>query len=239
MTTGSASTRAALKTTKTVPIVFGSAGNPVEQGFVASLARPGGNVTGFALYLDEVAPKRLQLLKEMLPGASRIARFHAVGNVGGQTAVRRRYDEAASALGITLQHFALSRAEVAAAFARARADRVHAVIIEADPIFMADPETKEKDRGRVARLALEHRMPVMSADVRYVEDGCLIGYSEDLPAQYGRAATYVDRILKGTRPEDLPVQQGSVQLVVNAATARALGLKIPHSIRVQANVIRE
>ena len=93
------------------------------------------------------------------------------------------------------------------------------------------PPLQGEDEPAAADAELGH--------VRYVEDGCLIGYSEDLPAQYGRAATYVDRILKGTRPEDLPVQQGSVQLVVNAATARALGLKIPHSIRVQANVIKE
>jgi putative ABC transport system substrate-binding protein len=237
VTTGAGSTRAAKEATKSIPIVFGSTANPVELGLVDSLARPGGNVTGMAFFSLELGPKRLQLLKEILPQASRFARFYSANNRYMAPELAREPDSAARALHLTLEHIAIgSRADFEEAFRAAAASRVSAVTVEADAVFV-----NPKDRARLADLALKHRLPLMGPDRRYAASGALIAYGENFEAMYRRAATFVDRILHGrAKPVDIPVEQPTVvDTAVNLKTAQALGITIPETILLAAeHVIR-
>ena len=230
LTTGAASTRAAKAATDSIPIVFGSTANPVEHGFVASLARPGGNVTGVGFLVIELTPKRLQLLREMIPRVSRIARLYSASNKNMDPAVMREPDSAARALGLTLQHIAVAGPDdLEAAFARAARARVDAVIVEADAVFIVN-------RDRVAALGRKHRLPLMCPDGRYTEAGALISYGENFSELYRRAGFLVDKILRGSKPAELPVELPTVfELFVNMKTAEALGLNVPDSIMLQAN----
>ena len=225
VTTGSGSTRAAKAATRSIPIVFGSAANPVEQKFVASLARPGGNVTGLSLLVQELGPKRLQLLKQMLPNAARIGFLH---HATAQPATAD--DASARSLGVTLLHIPTASADdIDAAFAKAARSGVDAVAVKADAMFVVN-------RERIAALALKHRLPMMCADGRFVEAGALASYGENFASRYQRAAYYVDKILRGAKPADLPVEQPMVfELVVNLKTAAALGMVIPQPILLQAD----
>ena len=152
--------------TKTIPIVFASAANPVEQKFVASLSRPGGNVTGLALLLQEVGARRLQLLKEILPRAKTFARLYSsVSIVDMQPSLIRENDQAARKLDVTVEHMAVAKPEeIDAIFERAAARRVEALIVEPEAVFAPN-------RARMAALALKHRLPMMCADARYAEAG--------------------------------------------------------------------
>jgi len=226
VTSGSGSTRAAKAATSSIPIVFGSAANPVEQGFVASLGRPGGNVTGLALLVQELGPKRLQLLKEVLPNAKRIGLLQQEGAQRG-TGVD---DAIARSLGVTLLHIPAANADdIDTAFAKAARSGVDAVTVKADAIFVVN-------RNRIAELALKHRLPMMCADGRFVEAGALVSYGENFASRYQRAAYYVDKILRGAKPADLPVEQPMVfELVINLKTAAALGMTIPQPVLLQAD----
>ena len=231
VTTGSSSTKAAIGATDRIPIVFGSAANPVEQKFVESLARPGGNVTGLALLIQEVGPKRLQLLKEILPRARRFARLYSSTNlVAMQPALMREYDAAARTLGITLNHMAVQRPEeIETVMAAAAKRRVDGVIVEPEAIFVPN-------RARIAALGLKHRLPLMCADGRYAEAGALASYGENFPSRYRRAAALVDKILRGTRPAEIPVEQPTnFELVINLQTAKVFGVRIPHSVLLRAD----
>jgi len=231
VTTGSGSTRAAMAGTKTIPIVFASAANPVEQQFVASLSRPGGNVTGLALLLQEVGARRLQLLKEILPRAKTFARLYSsVSIVDMQPSLIRENDQAARKLDVTVEHMAVAKPEeIDAIFERAAARRVEALIVEPEAVFAPN-------RARMAALALRHRLPMMCADARYAEAGALISYGENFPSRYRRAARLVDKILRGAKPGDIPVEQASqFELVINLKTAAALKLSIPQSTLLQAD----
>jgi putative ABC transport system substrate-binding protein len=233
VTTGSGSTRAAKAATDSIPIVFGSAANPVEQGFVASLARPGGNVTGLAILLQELGPKRMELLKQLLPGALRFARiFSRLNIVRLQPQIMEDYDVAARGLGVTVQHISLASPEdIEAVFQTAALSRVDAAIVEADAVFVVN-------RAKVAALALRHRIPLMGTDGRFPEAGALLSYGENFASRYRRAGFMVDRILRGAKPADLPVELSSFfEMTLNLRTAKELGVKIPEAILVQATMV--
>jgi len=230
VTTGSGSTRAAKAATDRIPIVFGSAANPVEQKFVASLARPGGNVTGLALLVQELGPKRLQLLKEILPRATRFAHLHQASSITMQPAITGGDDSAARALGVTLQFIPVTGVDdIEAAFAAAARGRADAITVKADAVFVVN-------RDRIAALARKHRLPMMCADGRFTEAGALVSYGENFASRYRRAAALVDKILRGVKPADIPVEQPVIfELVVNLKTAKTLGMTIPESILLQAD----
>jgi putative ABC transport system substrate-binding protein len=230
VTTGAGSTRAAKAATETIPIIFASSADPVRNNFVASLARPGGNVTGLAFLVQELAPKRLQLLKEALPHASRVARLYSAANPKLPPTVMREPDEAAGALGMTLQHIALPGPEyIENVFAEAARGGAEAVIVEPDAVFIVN-------RVALAAAALKHRLPMMAPDARYADAGALIAYGEDFAARYRRAAFLVHRVLEGVKPADIPVEQPTFfELVVNLKTARALGVTVPAGILQQAS----
>ncbi len=234
VTTGAGSTRAAQAATKTIPVVFGSTANPVELGFVKSLAHPAGNVTGMAFFSLELGPKRLQLLKEIVPQAKRFARFYSAGNQHMSPEVAQEPAAAARALNVVLEHVALrSSADFEPAFKSAVQKQVDAVAIEADAVFV-----NPADRAHLARLALQHRLPMIGPDRRYATSGALITYGENFEAMYQRAAYFVHRILNGAKPSELPVEQPTVvETAVNLKTAQALGITIPETILVTAEHI--
>lgn len=235
VTGGSAATRAAKAATSSIPIVFGSAANPVEQQFVASLARPGGNVTGLALLVQELGPKRLQLLKEILPKASRFARIYQPKSLEAiQPDIMTEDDRAARSLGVSLLHIPVIRIEdVEPAFALAVRERIEAVHVTAAGVFVGN-------RPYVAQLALRYRLPMMGPDSRFAEQGALVSYGENFSARYRRAAFLVDKILRGARPADIPVEQPAVfEFVVSLKTATEMAINIPETVLLQADrVIR-
>jgi putative ABC transport system substrate-binding protein len=230
VTVNTASTRAAMAATSRIPIVFGSAANPVEQRLVASLARPGGNVTGLALLVRELGPKRLQLLKELLPHATRFARLYQANSIASiQPAIIMADNDAARILGVELEHVAVSAVHeiepTIASMARAGVEAVH---VTAGALFVVN-------RAWIARLAMEHRLATMGPDARFAEAGALSSYGEDQVARFRRLATMVDKVLRGASPAELPVEQSTLfELVINLRTAQALNLKIPQPALLQA-----
>jgi len=229
VTTGAASTHAAKAVTNSIPIVFGSTANPVEQGLVASLARPGGNVTGVGFLVLELTPKRMQLLKEILPRASHFARLYSATNKTMAPSVMREPDAAARALGIKLRHIAVTGPDaIEAAFDTAARGRADAILVEADAVFIVN-------RARIAALALKHRLPMMCRTGDTRKAGALVSYGENFIELYRRAGFLVDKILRGSKPADLPVELPTVfELMVNLKSADALGVTIPDSIILQA-----
>jgi putative ABC transport system substrate-binding protein len=226
-----AAARAAKAATNTIPIVFGSADNPVEHGLVASLRRPGGNVTGHATIVQELGPKRLEFLKEILPRATSFARlYQTASNVpAAQEASIKQHDAAARALGVKLEHIAVAdRNDILQAFAAAR-NRIDAFYVKTDGLLL-------RNRGYIAELGLQHRLPIIGGDDRFAEAGVLLSYGENFPALYRRAADLANKILKyGAKPADLPVEEATPELVVNLKTAKKLDLAIPAAVLVLAN----
>ena len=223
--------QAAQAATKTIPIVMVTPSDPVGLGFVGSLARPGGNVTGLTWQTRELVPKRLQLLKETVPTLARVAVLWDAT----EPARRRQVEEperAASKVGVRLQILEVrSPDELDGAFAAMTRDRAGAVLIEASSMLAAN-------RARIADLAAKRRLPTMGWFGEMVDAGILMSYSPSLSEQYRRAAYFVDRIFKGAKPADLPVEQPTkFALVINLKTAKALGLTIPQSILVRADEI--
>jgi putative ABC transport system substrate-binding protein len=222
--------RAALNATKTIPIVMGTSSEPVERGLVASLARPGGNVTGFTTLSMELAGKRLQLLKEIVPTATRI------GVLWDQTSAPRQFravEAAAPSLGVHLESLAVrGPADFEAAFDIAVRQRVGALL-------QLPSRTLSDHRNTIAERALRHRLPGMF-ELGYEVTGALASYGARVSDNFRRAAVYVDKILKGARPGDLPIEQpAKFHLVINLRTARALGLTIPPQVLLQATKIIE
>lgn len=231
VTVNSGSTKAAMQATDRIPIVFGSAANPVEQKFVASLGRPGGNVTGLALLVQELGPKRLQLLKEMLPRATRFARLYQATSIAAiQPAIMNVDDAAARALGVTLEHVPVAAVDgIEAAFSALARGGFDAVHVTAAPLFVVN-------RAWLATLALKHRLPLMCPDSRFAEAGALASYGENQVARFRALATLVDKVLRGARPADLPVEQPTIlEMVLNLRTAKAMDLSIPNSVLLQAS----
>lgn len=224
---------AAQKATKTIPIVMGFSLDAVRSGFVVSLARPEGNITGMSAQHPDVAGKGLQLLKEAVPNLANLAILWDPALTG----MRRSVEEteiAAKAFRAHVQVLeARSPEELGPAFEKMAAARVDAVVIHGSSMLFVN-------RARLAELAMKHRLPALCSFRPYVEAGCLVSYWISPPGQYRRAAYFVDRILKGTKPADLPVEQPTkFELVINAKTAKALGLTIPSSLVLQADQVIE
>lgn len=232
VTAGAApSTQAAMGATRTIPIVFAATPDPVGSGFVASLARPGGNVTGLSNQANQVTGKRLQLLLEIVPSVARI--MHLTDTVASEaTGGPREVREAAQSLGLQLLTPTIRMAaDLPAAFELAIRDR-------ADALSAAGPALMLAERDRIVDFALSARLPLIAQDRPFPAAGGLLSYGPSRLALYRRAADYVDKILKGTQPPDLPVEQPTVfELVLNVKTARALGLTIPPSVLQQATEI--
>jgi putative tryptophan/tyrosine transport system substrate-binding protein len=222
---------AAKNATTTIPIVFALVPDPVATGLVASMARPGGNMTGLATNEVEMQEKRLELLKEMIPGLGRIAVLTNPGSDDRHRAVER----ATALLGIQRETVTVARAEeIDEAFTVMKAKRVDAVMeLPRSPLFFAH-------RQRIADLAVQNRLPAACYSKEYVEAGCLLYYGASLPDVLRRSAQYVDKILKGARPGELPVEQPTkFELVINIRTARALGLTIPPALLLRADQVIE
>jgi putative ABC transport system substrate-binding protein len=222
---------AARQATSTIPIVFTASSDPVGTGLVASLAHPGGNVTGLSLVTPELSGKRLQLLRETLPRLTRVALLWDAGHVGMADRVKET-EAAARQLGVTL-HVEWVRD-------LAGLDRAFATLAQARPdAFLTTVEPFTGDhRQRIVAFAAQQRLPAMYEERDFVDAGGLMAYGPNLAVNYRRAATYVDKILRGTKPADLPVEQPTkFELVINLKTARALGLTIPQSVLIRADEV--
>ena len=225
-TSGSAATRAAQQATTTIPIVMIGTLDPVGFGLVANLARPGGNVTGLCVDASaEMSGKNLSLLMEIVPGLSRIGVLQQVGYQAPELEV------AAQKLNVELFVVDVrTNDELESAFAAMRRKRVGAMIVRGSLFFVR--------RQQVADLALKHRLPAFHGLKEYAQAGLLMTYGANLPDLYRRAGSYVDRIAKGAKPGDLPVEQPTkFDLVINLRTAKALGLTVPQSLLLRANEI--
>ena len=232
VTSATAAIVAAKQATSVIPIVFAAAGDPVGTGLVASLARPGGNVTGLSIQQTDVAAKRLELLREVVPGLRRLA---ILGNVDGPAVLldMREVQTTARPLGLEVVTSEIRRGEdIAPAFEtlKGRADALYVCI---DPLV-------HSHRIRINTLALAARLPTMHGSREAVEAAGLMSYGPNQPDLYRRAADYVDKILRGAKPGDLPVEQPrKFDLVINLTTAKALGLTIPESLLLLADEVVE
>jgi putative ABC transport system substrate-binding protein len=228
---GSPAIHAAQQATSTIPIVMTTDTDAVEQGFVISLARPGGNITGLAGLGVELSGKGLELLKEVVPTAVRIAALWNPTNASLAPFLRET-QVAAQALGVELQVLEVRTPnEFEGAFAAATSGRAEALIVMRDA-FLLD------HRARIVDLAQRHQLPGMYPRRSYVDVGGLMSYAANIPDQQRRAATYVDKILKGAKPADLPVEQPTkFEFVINLKAAKALGLTIPPTVLFQADEV--
>jgi putative ABC transport system substrate-binding protein len=225
---------AAKQATRTVPIVFTAVADPVAAGIVTSLARPGGNVTGLASLGSELVGKRLELLKQAVPGLSRVTILWLPGALGERTDndMRTGADVAARALGVRLQFV---EARVPADFDRAFSDMTSA---RADALTILPSNMFLREHRRLVALAAENRLPAVYTSREFVDAGGLMSYGANQVDLYRSAATYVDKILKGAKPGDLPVEQSSkFELFINLKTANALGITIPKSVLARADEV--
>jgi putative tryptophan/tyrosine transport system substrate-binding protein len=225
------SIQAARNATHTIPIVMAISQDPVRDGLVASLARPGGNVTGLSVLAPELTGKRLELLREIVPAVTRVAVIWNTGNPGNP-ALFGDTEAAARALGLQLHSLGVrSPADFPGAFAAATRSRATALATLSDAFMVSN-------RLHIAELAVRHRLPAVAPNRVYVEAGILMSYGPDLAATHRRAATYVHKILTGAKPADLPVEQPmTFELLINLKTARALGLTMPQSVLVRADKV--
>jgi putative ABC transport system substrate-binding protein len=223
---------AAKQATSVIPIVFAVANDPVGGGFVASLARPGGNVTGLSAQAPDLAGKRLELLREVVPGLRRLA---LLGNVGNPVTVLEMAEakQVAHLLGVDVVTFEIrSAADIAPAFETLKG--------EADALYLAGDALVTANRTRINTFANVARLPMMTGFRENVEAGSLMSYGPSFPDLFRRAGDYVDRILRGTKPADIPVEQPTkFDLVINLTTARALALKVPDKLLALADEVIE
>jgi putative ABC transport system substrate-binding protein len=217
-------TEAAKRATSTIPIVFAVSGDPVAEGLVASLARPGGNITGLATISPALVGKQLEMLKGVVPKASRLAVLQNPSNQGHLRSLRQA-EGAARALGVQLQIVeGRTPSEIEAAFAAMSSQRAGGVLVLRDALFRVQ-------RAQIVALAAKSRLPAVYGLREEAEAGGLLAYGANVAQLFRRAATYVDKILKGAKPADLPVEQPTkFELVINLKTAKALGLTIPPSL---------
>jgi putative ABC transport system substrate-binding protein len=224
--------QAAHSATDTVPIVMLYAGDPVASGLVAALARPGGNVTGLTYFVGQLTDKRLELLKDTLPGLTRAA-YLRDANLYDPDTTTRRQDLAgtAASIGVQLQSIDVrAPGDLDAAFEAATRERAEALLLGGGFFINYRPH--------ILGLAAQHNLPAMYWAPEFVREGGLMGYSASLSAQWRRAAYFVDRILQGTKPADLPVEQPmTFEFVVNLKTARELGITFPHEILLQVTEV--
>jgi putative tryptophan/tyrosine transport system substrate-binding protein len=231
---GGPASESAAKATTSIPIVFMVAEDPVRMGLVASLARPGGNLTGVNFFSAELAAKRLELLRELVPAAGRVAVLLNPAEAAIAAANLRDVETAASAMALEIQVFnARTSGEIDAAFAAIARERPDAVFISSGPLFTSR-------RVQLAHLATHHRIPTIHGSRFYPEVGGLISYGASVSDAHRQAGVYVGRILKGAKPADLPVVQATkFELVINAQTARLLGLTVPRSLLSTADEVIE
>ena len=229
LTRGTPAVMAAKNATGTIPVVMAASGDPLLSGVVAGLARPGGNVTGLSAIVVEVTGKRLQLLREVVPGVSRIAVLFDMGNPNN--ALQWKETEiAAPSLGVQPQLLDVRKpGDFGGAFDAAIRQRAGAMVVGIDALTQANHRS-------IIDLAAKHRLPAIYASREFVDAGGLVAYGVSYPHLYHRAASFVDKILKGAKPADLPVEQPTkFELVVNLKTAKALGLTIPPTVLLQAD----
>jgi putative tryptophan/tyrosine transport system substrate-binding protein len=219
---------AAKQATATIPIVFTTGDDPVKSGLVASLSRPGGNVTGVSILLREMQAKRLELLRELIPSAS------VVGLLSHPRSSNEDTEAAARSIGLQLYTApAATEDAVDAAFASFASRRVSAVLVGSDPALAAW-------RKRILALATDLSLPTVCEDRGYATDGCLMSYGADISDAYRQAGIYVARLIKGEKPSDLPVMQPTkFELFINLKTAKTLGLDVPHSLLARADEVIE
>jgi len=217
--------------TTTIPIVMISVGDPVASGFVASLSRPGGNITGLSNVVGDVSAKYVELLHVAVPGLKSVAVFTNPDN-STHPKIASQVRTAATTIRVKVSPIvARTPAEIEAGFGTIRKEGVDALIVLGDPFF--------GQQGRqIGELALKSRLPTLLTNRSLAEAGGLMSYGQDLSEHYRRAATYVDKILKGAKPRDLPVEQSTkIELVINLKTAKALGLTIPQSLLLRADEV--
>jgi putative ABC transport system substrate-binding protein len=233
LTYGAEATQAADKAGKAIPVVFANIQDPIITGVVASLARPGGNITGLSDAHAASVTKRLELLKEALPGASRVAVLWRPGNESHGLQLKD-LQAAAPTLGLAVLALPVrNAAEIESAFVTLKAERADAVQLLGDALLTSN-------QGRIAQLALKNRVASMYTLRVFANAGGLIAYGADFRDLFRRAAAYVDRILKGAKPADLPVEQATkFDLVINLKTARAIGVTVPRSVLLRADHIIE
>jgi len=232
VTHGTANVIAAKQGTSVIPIVFAAVPDPLGNNLVASLARPGGNATGLSNQAPDVAGKRLELLREVVPALSRLVIL--VNSDSALTAAETQETQAAArTLGLEVATFEIRRAEDIAGAFEAFKERVDALYVVADPLMTTN-------RVRINTLALAARLPTVSLIKEYVDAGALMSYGPSLTDQFRRAAAFVDKILRGAKPADIPVEQPTkFDLVVNMTTAKAIGLKISETFLVRADEVIE
>jgi putative ABC transport system substrate-binding protein len=232
LTVGAPAARAAKEATVTIPIVMMQVGDPVGSGFVASLARPGGNITGLSTLAPELSGKRLELLKEIVPRLSRVAVFGTSTSPDNAQSLRE-VELAAKAFGVKLQYLdVLDPKDIETAFRAAVKGRAEAVLM------MVAGAVASAHRTEIAELAVKSRLPVIYSGRPFVEAGGLMAYGVNLNDLDRRAATYVDKILKGRKPADLPVEQPTkFELIINLKAAKQIGLTIPPNVLVRADKV--
>lgn len=228
-----AATLAAKQATSTIPVVFHVYADPVGLGLVASMARPGGNMTGLSVISDEISAKRLELLKETFP---RVSRVSVLVNPMHESSAQqlKETQRGATALGIELLPVEAKLPEdLEAAFAQLTAARAEALVVIENPTYFTH-------RKRIVELAAKSRLPTMYGMQPFTEDGGLMSYSVNYPDQFRRAAAYVDKILRGAKPGDLPIEQPiKLELLINLRTSKALGLTLPQSVLMRADKVIE
>jgi len=231
VTSGPAATRAAKEATVTIPIVTAQDNDPVGNGLVASLARPGGNITGLSTLAPAISGKRLELIKEIVPRASRVAVLGS-STIPGNPQALRETELAARVLGLQIQYLQVRGAkDIEPAFRAAAKDRADAVLMLQSPVFV-------NERRQLAELAVKFRLPVIYDRREFVDDGGPMCYGTNYTDLSHRAAIYVDRILKGAKPADLPVEQPTkFELVINLKAARRIGLTIPQNVLARADTV--
>jgi len=233
LTRGTPAVMAAKSATGTIPVVMAASSDPVLSGVVASLARPGGNITGLSSIVHEVSGKRLELIREVFPGVSRIAVLLIMSNPA-EALQWKETEIAASSLRVQVQLLDVRKAgDFGRAFDAAIKQRAGALVVGLDTLT-------QTNHRFIVDLAAKHRLPTIYGTREFVDAGGLMGYGVSYPDLYRRAATYVDKILKGAKPADLPVEQPTkFDLVINLKTAKALGLTIPPSLLARADQVIE
>jgi putative ABC transport system substrate-binding protein len=231
VTGGSTSSGAAKEVTTRIPIVMAQINDPVGGGFVSSLAHPGGNMTGLSTLVPEISGKRLEMLKEVIPKLSRVTVF-GDSTAPGNTQSLRETEFAAGAFGVKLQYLdILDRKDIETTFRAATKGRADAVLLLGAPVLISQ-------RRQIADLTVKHRLPAIYPQKEYVEDGGLMSYGVSIVDLYRRAATYVDKILKGAKPAELPVEQPTkFEFVINLKAAKQIGLTIPPNVLVRADKV--
>jgi putative ABC transport system substrate-binding protein len=229
VTGGPTPTRAAKEATSTIPIVMALDNDPVGNGFVASLARPGGNITGLATLSPEISGKQLELLKEIVPRLSRVAVVGTSSNPGNAQMLRET-ELAAGAFAVQLQYLDVgSPKNIETVFRAASKGRADAVLVLPNPVLLSQ-------RAQLADLAAKNRLPAMYGQPEYADAGGLMFYGASITEMFRRAATYVDKILKSAKPAELPVEQPTkFELVINLKAAKQIGLTIPPNVLARAD----